>query len=251
MSIASQACLARRSTAARPVPVCPLTAAGMELAPAIARQLHRHLASRFSFDEILAFAREGAMNAARTFDAHRGTSFEYWATLKIRGAIIDGVRTLGPLPRSLYRRLRAMSDAAFAAAAAEASGFEKEVPLEDADATGAVEPDAWLNGHLEAMATAMAMRCLVRTHESVAGGLRSDAPTPEEEYALAELKSLVREAIAERPEIERTLLERYYFEGCTLEQAAGGLSRSWACRIHARAISAVAKSLRRRERVAA
>ncbi|HEY2515802.1 MAG TPA: sigma-70 family RNA polymerase sigma factor [Polyangiaceae bacterium] len=251
MSIASQACLARRSTAARPVPVCPLTAAGLELAPTIARQVHRHVSSRFSLDEILAFAREGALNAARSFDPSRGASFDYWATLKIRGAIIDGVRTLGPLPRALYRRLRAMEDAAFAAAAAEAFGGESEAPAAVPEAGDAACADEWLSGHLEAMATAMAMRCLVRNQESVLGALRSDAPTPEEELAREEMKALVREAIAERPAIERTLLERYYFEGCTLEQAAGGLSRSWACRIHARAISGVAKSLKRRERAAA
>ena len=55
----------------------------------------------------------------------------------------------------------------------------------------------------------------------------------------------MRAAIAERPETERVLLERYYFEGTTMEEAAGGLSKSWASRIHARAISGVAKALQR------
>ena len=52
------------------------------------------------------------------------------------------------------------------------------------------------------------------------------------------LGARVREAIKTLPEKERRLLEMYYFEEKTLEDAGGamGLSKSWACRLHARAV---------------
>jgi len=50
------------------------------------------------------------------------------------------------------------------------------------------------------------------------------------------------------PASERTLIERHYFGDETLEQAAAsvGLSKSWGSRLHARAIDAIAKELRRK-----
>ena len=57
----------------------------------------------------------------------------------------------------------------------------------------------------------------------------------------------VREAIAERPEQERVLLTRHYFDDVTFEEAARelGLSKSWASRLHSRAIEGLARSLKR------
>ena len=53
--------------------------------------------------------------------------------------------------------------------------------------------------------------------------------------------------MAALPDSERTLVERHYFAGETLEQAAAsiGLSKSWGSRLHARAIEAIARELRR------
>jgi RNA polymerase sigma factor for flagellar operon FliA len=95
------------------------------------------------------------------------------------------------------------------------------------------------------MATAYATGMMMVRDEETLESLRDVRGTPEEELAREELKASVRAAIAERPEAERLLLERYYFEGASMGVASGGLSRSWASRLHARAIDGVAKSLQR------
>jgi RNA polymerase sigma factor for flagellar operon FliA len=69
--------------------------------------------------------------------------------------------------------------------------------------------------------------------------------TPEDEAIREELRARVRAAVAGRPEQERRMLEGYYFQGKTLEQASGGLSRSWSSRLLARATVGVAKALQR------
>ena len=62
-----------------------------------------------------------------------------------------------------------------------------------------------------------------------------------------QLVALAREAVDRRPEAERHLLRRHYFDGVNFDEAAReiGLSKSWASRLHARAIEAIAKELRR------
>ncbi len=58
----------------------------------------------------------------------------------------------------------------------------------------------------------------------------------------------VRSAIAERPDAERHLLQRHYFEDVNFDEAARelGLSKSWASRLHARAIEGLARTLKTR-----
>ena len=95
------------------------------------------------------------------------------------------------------------------------------------------------------MATAYAAGILLARDEATLDSLEDTRGTAEEELAREELRSAVRAAIAERPDAERTLLGRYYFDDATMAEASGGRSRSWASRIHARAIGGVAKSLLR------
>jgi RNA polymerase sigma factor for flagellar operon FliA len=55
----------------------------------------------------------------------------------------------------------------------------------------------------------------------------------------------VREALAGLPEKERRLMELYYFADMKLEEAGAklGLSKSWACRLHARAVNLLREAL--------
>lgn len=103
--------------------------------------------------------------------------------------------------------------------------------------------DGWITDRLAAIATAYASGILLARGEETLESIEDTRGTPEQEVAREELKAAVRAAIAARPENERILLERYYFDGATLAEASGGRSRSWASRLHARAIGGVAKSL--------
>jgi RNA polymerase sigma factor for flagellar operon FliA len=77
--------------------------------------------------------------------------------------------------------------------------------------------------------------------------------TPEDALAKAELAALVRTIVADLPSVERDLIERSYFSGLTLAEAAAaiGVSRSWAHRVHARAIEIIQRELSKRDGVAA
>jgi RNA polymerase sigma factor for flagellar operon FliA len=65
--------------------------------------------------------------------------------------------------------------------------------------------------------------------------------------AQQEIVAKLRELIRTLPNIEERLIRRIYFEGATLQEAADalGISKSWASRLHAKALEQLARSLRR------
>jgi RNA polymerase sigma factor FliA len=215
----------------------------LDVVDRIARQVHRTVGAGIDMDELASFGREGLLEAARRFDAGRGVPFRAYATFRVRGAIIDGVRATGRLPRRVHERLRAYDAAGTASeGAAEDVLGGPEVPATRADAERA------LDSHLAAMATAMAVG-LVST------GARGDegepsavdaSETPEELVARAELLAEVKRAIEQLPADEAELVRRHYLGGERFDRVAAdlGLSKSWASRLHTRAIGRLSKRLR-------
>jgi RNA polymerase sigma factor for flagellar operon FliA len=213
---------------------------GMPLVDIIARQLCRQLGRTVEYDELVSQGREGLLSAARSFDAERGIPFRRWANIRVRGSMIDGIRAQGALPRRMYKRLQAM----------EAGDRYAEALLEEdgaAPPATAERADERLGLYLSGIATAMAMGVLEQGSADGAVAPTDRGASAEELLARHELLAHARAAIRELPEVERQLLERHYFDDVTFEDAARelGLSKSWASRLHARAIEAVTRGLRR------
>jgi RNA polymerase sigma factor for flagellar operon FliA len=98
------------------------------------------------------------------------------------------------------------------------------------------------------MVTAMAIGLVAEPGRGEEGELTSiDArESPEEMLARTELLSRVRTAIATLPREEAELVRRHYLEGERFDRVATelGLSKSWASRLHTRAIGRLTKRLR-------
>lgn len=203
--------------------------AELDLVDIIARQTARRLSPVVTVDDLRSFGREGLLHAARSFDPSRGVPFRRWANVRVRGAMIDGVRQWGTLPRQAYRELKAL----------EAGDTLLEQYDEDdaaRPAQSAEDADSRLSAFLAGMATAIAV-----------GSMGADTPeaTPEDLLGDAEMLERVRMAVAKLPDQERHMVERHYFNGERLDQAAAalGLSKSWGSRLHARAIELITQSL--------
>jgi RNA polymerase sigma factor for flagellar operon FliA len=213
----------------------------LDLCDAVARQLRSHVGSNVPQDELVAIGREALTLAARSFDPSLGVPFRRYASLRVRGGVIDGVRQRGPLPRRVYRALRAVESA---------DAVQEAMVQDDAGAPSpgqatAEAADAKISDYLSKAATAMAASLL--SMRSLDEGLETadDAASPEEKLAHAQMLAKMREAVAELGEQERTLVQRYYFEDKTLLEVGKelGLSKSWTCRLHARVVEAIAKKL--------
>ncbi|HEX4450367.1 MAG TPA: sigma-70 family RNA polymerase sigma factor [Kofleriaceae bacterium] len=181
-----------------------LVAAHLDLPRRIAAMIFRRVRRHVELDELIALGNAGLAQAARSFDEHRGASFKTFAWYRVRGAIIDGVRTLAPLPRRVWRILvRLRQSDAFTSLPIDPRLFTNyRVPFDDNRVCATETVDA-----AEAL-----------DHERLAI------------YACGALKTL--------PTTQRELLLKHYWEGKDLLTAGAelGRSKSWASRRHADAL---------------
>lgn len=196
-----------------------------------ARSVARRIGPGCTLDDLRGFGREGLLDAARSFNDSRGVPFDRWASKRIRNSMIDGVRRWDAMPLRARQRLQAPPQNVALENAAEGRSYGR-------DPTDGVHAPRWVT--LEEHDAAA----------SLAEGAGSRGLTPEDVLARAELASLVRAIVSKLPTLERALVERSYFSGLTLPQAAAaiGVSRSWAHRVHARAMETLERELRKRDR---
>ena len=219
--------------------------AEQDLVDLVARQMAaRTRPGAVTLDDLRSFAREGpGCVAARSFDPSRGVPFRRWANMRIKGAVIDGLRQWGNLPRRVYRELRGIE-----------AGDRMLEAYDEEDAAGparsAEGADDRLSSYLAGIATAIAVGTMMSApRDSVDAEGRS--VTPEDLLGDAELVARVKAIVATLPDQQRTLVEGHYFRGETLDEAAAslGLSKSWGSRLHARALEAIGEALRRQRSV--
>ena len=215
-----------------------LVAEHLDLVQAIAGKLKRTVGKSIDFDDLVGYGHKGLIEAADRFDAAQGVTFTTFAYYRIRGSMLDGLRTMGWYSRSDYARYRAEERTSeFMQNVAEREGAARE-----AGATGGDQAET-----LESLAELLGSIATVHITSMEAAANISDErlPTADSSLEMGQLGVRVRQAIASLPEKERRLMQMYYFEEKTLEDAGGllGLSKSWACRLHARAVNLLREAL--------
>ena len=209
----------------------------------IAFRLRRSLGRAAEIDDLISYGQSGLLEAARRYDPDRGVPFRAFANYRIRGAMLDGVRKLSHLPRRVHERLKAFENAA----------LYSDGALEDLNAPAppgqtAADRERRLVEHLAGMATAMAMGLISEPALDDQGGATAIAAwqlSPEEQSSRHQLLEMVQRGIDTLPEQEAVLIRRHYLEGERFDQVAAelGLSKSWASRLHSRAIGRLTKRL--------
>jgi RNA polymerase sigma factor FliA len=216
----------------------------LEVLERVARAMVRQLGGRYTLDDLKGFAHEAAADLAARYDAKRAGSFRSYARLRLRGAIIDGLRKESGLPRGMWSRLRAID------AGDEYVGEKAEENAQlGRDLTPAEVADAKLAVMLRAFATAYAAGIAVRGEEGAMSTPHDDAEDPELAAGRSHTRKVLEETIATIGDPEATILRRHYFHDEDLQDAAAhvGLSKSWGSRLHARGIEKLAEKLKERK----
>lgn len=191
--------------------------------------------------ELEAFGRQGLLEAAHRFDPSVGDDFRRFAYFRVRGAMIDGLRKMGNWSRRGYERIQMLRAAQ---SASEAQNEESGPLAADVDGGRAAE---LLRQHMANVVTAMACGVFV---ESAFDGTeltaRDPAASAETQLEEHQLELLVRRAIAELPQPDSEVMKRHYLLGEQLTDVARemGFDKSWASRIHTRAIKRLGVRLR-------
>lgn len=189
--------------------------------------------------DLVSYGMFGLIDAIEKYETDRGIRFEAYAVNRIRGAIIDELRRLDWVPRSVRAKVRAVERAA-----AQLEGELGRSPTEEELAVA-------LRMTLEQFQSTLSQIAnvgLAALDESI-GGEDSDVATLRDRLAdlgepvgaaleRVETKKQLAHALRRMSERERTVVTLYYFEGLTLLQIGEvlGVTESRVCQIHAKAI---------------
>jgi RNA polymerase sigma factor for flagellar operon FliA len=192
------------------------------------------------YDDLLAQAIVGLIEAVDRYDPARGVKFETYAYHRIRGAVVDMLREMDWIPRSMRQR-----EAELTAAYAR---LEECLGRPPTDEEMAQELGITVEG-LDGLAQELALQTTHSLEEEVGswdgdrttvGDLVADqqSPSPEEEVERWAERELLGKAIDRLPEVERTVVSLYYHEGLTLKEIGQvlGVSESRVCQIHGKAV---------------
>jgi RNA polymerase sigma factor for flagellar operon FliA len=215
----------------------------LSLVQAIARKVKKSLGATMDIDDLVGYGSKGLVEAAERFDGRAGVAFTTFAYYRIRGAMYDGIRTMGWYSRADYARYRAEERSnEYLQSQAEREGAAR-AQAPDAAGGAKADPAAALASVGEILAGVATIH--ITSLEAAATVADQTFAAPDAALDTGRLSRRLREALKTLPDKERQLMEMYYFGDKNLEQAGAqlGLSKSWACRLHARAVDLLRQAM--------
>ncbi len=193
----------------------------------------------------------GLLQALRNYDPACGTSFETYARVRIRGAMLDELRRMDWVPRTVHEKARKLQEVI-----GELEQQLGRTPTEGEMARALKITVNEYNELLDQIRPA-AFICLDATSSSEnadSGNLYDVVADPAEcspieETSRRELKQVILDRLRQLPEIQRKVLALYYGEDLHLREIAEvfGLTESRICQIHSQAILSIRAYLQRYE----
>jgi RNA polymerase sigma factor for flagellar operon FliA len=208
----------------------------------LALSIRRRLPPTVELEDLIAYGQVGLGEAARDFDPDRGSRFSTYAYYRIRGAIYDGLSKMAWFDRVQASQVRCE----------QMSGEVLRLQSEDdpsADAPGVETDSRWLRD----VSRTLAVVYLASWTGSQRADEESDAALVDRSSPDAPAVAMSREIseklhafIDDLPPMAARLIRSVYFDGLTLQDAGQrmGVSKSWASRLHSRALEQLARLLR-------
>ena len=222
----------------------------LPLVSAILGRLAMTLPDHVDHDDLQSAGLVGLLQALRHFDPANGNSFETYARVRIRGAMLDELRRMDWVPRTVHEKARKIQQTI--------GELEQRLGHTPTEVQVAKAMDLSLSDYTKLLdeVRPAAFVCLdaVSSYENGDTGSLYEVVAdtseegPAEQASQRELKNVVLERLKELPDIQRKVLALYYGEDLHLREIAEvfGLTESRICQIHAQAILAI-KSLLRKE----
>ena len=200
----------------------------------IAYHLMNRLPPNVQVDDLIQAGMIGLLEASRHYDKSRGASFETYAGIRIRGAMLDEIRRSDWTPRSVHRKARMVSEVM---REIENSEGRDARDVEVADAMGIS-----LEEYHKILLDSSGCRVFSVEELRVVGELQTEGmdntvSEPLEGFQRSEFRDSLAEAIASLPERERLVIALYYDDEMNLREIGQvlGVTESRACQIHSQA----------------
>jgi len=219
----------------------------LRLVQLVARRMASRLPAHVELDDLIHFGVLGLLDAARKYQPDREVQFKTYAELRIKGAIVDGLRELDWMPRSLRRRKRDI-DQAKARLQQRLGRDPSQEELAAEMGMGIAEFQAALD-ELEGPGDPLSEPSLDEAAEGLAGLLPDlDAEDAQSQIESREREELVKQAVEALPRKERFVIQLYSFADLTMKEIGTllNLTESRVSQLHAQAMESLRKELKER-----
>ncbi|MCL1844017.1 MAG: FliA/WhiG family RNA polymerase sigma factor [Defluviitaleaceae bacterium] len=204
----------------------------------VAGRLLVHIGQHVEYDDLVGYGIFGLIDAIEKFDSTKGVKFETYASFRIRGAVIDHIRRMDWVPRTLRQKNKQMEQVynqledelgrqptdEELAAKLELTIEETQDLLRKSSVLSLVSLDDYMEQNYESSFTSL---------------VASRVDSPEEQTERQERKEMLADSINKLTEKERLVITLYYFEDLTLKEISSimKVSESRVSQIHTKAIT--------------
>lgn len=214
----------------------------------VAGRIAIHLPDNVEFHDLISYGVFGLIDAVDKYDPHRDIKFETYASVRIRGGIIDGLRSTDWIPRSVRSKAKEIDQAIIK--------LEHDLGRTPTDREVAVELEMSLDKYYETLDQVRNIS-LLSLDDNLSSDADSDSITlldtindPEavvdQELVDRETLQELAAAIDELDEKQRLVVSLYYHEGLTLREIGHimAVSESRISQIHSQAIRTLRTKLK-------
>lgn len=198
------------------------------------------------YEDLVSYGMIGLMDAINKFDESRGMKFSTYASIRIKGAMIDELRRNSPISKGAMDKLNKYNEAMENLQ----KQFLREPSMEEiAKNMGmTLEEIGEIEGYINYISV-VSLEDLVFSEDDdmpLMGTVQDDkSPSPEKSFEEKEELEYLAKALDNLNDKDRTVLSLYYYEGLTLKEIGKVLevSESRVCQLHSRAIMHLKKEL--------
>ena len=211
----------------------------------VAGKMSMYLGNNVEYDDLVSYGIFGLIDAIDKFDVHIDVKFETYASLRIKGAVLDQIRKMDWIPRTIRQRQRALDTAT-----KEIWQRTGRQPTDEelAEELGMTEDEYY------SFISALKITNLVSLNEFMeAGGNEPAMDTkknsyfeqPEEKVSREELSAKLNDALGVLTDREKKVILLYYYEDLTLKEISEvmDVSESRVSQLHTKALKKMRKVL--------
>ena len=201
----------------------------------VAGRLSIYVGQHVEYDDLISYGIFGLIDAIDKFNIAKGVKFETYASLRIRGSIIDNIRKMDWVPRTLRQKNKEYEQLC---TQLEAELGREATESEIADKLNLTVEQARELVRKSTVLSLVSLDDYLEQNYEITFGIGSAEDTPEGHFNKREIHRMLIDTIDKLTDKEKTVVTLYYFEDLTLKEISGimGISESRVSQIHSRAI---------------
>lgn len=215
-----------------------------QLVRLVAGRLSMYLGSNVEYEDLVSYGIFGLIDAIDKFDLTKNVKFETYSSLRIRGSILDQIRKMDWIPRTVRKRQRQLDEAVKAVEMRTGKTATDEELAAELGLSGEELCD-WQSQLKVTNVVSLNEFEENGPEPSFEPGSNERFSGPEDVVEEAELKTMLAESLGLLTEKERRVIELYYYEDMTLKEISKilSVSESRVSQLHTKALLKMRKKM--------